>query len=99
MNRTRKFRFIPVLLSALILCLGAFAQSPGKIDISKMNPAGLLVDKYSYMAQGIYGQCIYVNPARHVVIVQTSAWPEPVSTPLAQERKLILDKLARDIAP
>ena len=32
-----------------------------------------------FMALGIDGQCIYVNPARHVVIVQTSAWPEPVS--------------------
>jgi len=31
--------------------LGVFAQSPGKIDISMMNPAGHLVDKYSFMAQ------------------------------------------------
>jgi CubicO group peptidase (beta-lactamase class C family) len=52
-----------------------------------------------FMAQGIYGQCIYVNPKRHVVIVQTGAWTDPVSTTLAQERKLILDKLAREIAP
>jgi CubicO group peptidase (beta-lactamase class C family) len=36
-------------------------------------------DEGVFMAQGIYGQCIYVDPARHVVIVQTSAWPEPVS--------------------
>src|SRR5579872_2787174 len=36
---------------ALNLCALALAQSPGKIDISKMNPAGLLVDKYSYMVQ------------------------------------------------
>jgi len=50
-----------------------------------------------FMAQGIYGQCIYVNPARRVVIVQTSAWPEPVSTSLAEERKTILDKIARAI--
>ena len=32
-----------------MFCLEAFAQSPDKIDIDKMNPAGLLVDKYSYM--------------------------------------------------
>ncbi len=51
-----------------------------------------------FMALGIYGQCIYVNPARHVVIVQTSAWPEPVSSPLAEERSTLLDKIAREVA-
>ena len=51
MNRNWKFSVIPIQIAALMICLGAFAQSPGKIEISKMNPAGLLVDKYSYMAQ------------------------------------------------
>ncbi len=31
----------------------------------------------AFMAMGIYGQMIYVNPKRHVVIVQTSAWKLP----------------------
>jgi hypothetical protein len=31
----------------------------------------------AFVAMGVYGQMIYVNPARHVVIVQTSAWKEP----------------------
>ena len=47
-----------------------------------------------FEAQGIYGQCIYVNPARHVVIVQTSAWPEPVSAALAEEQGAVLEKIA-----
>jgi CubicO group peptidase (beta-lactamase class C family) len=47
----RTFRLVCVVFAGLVLCLGVFAQSPGKIEISKMNPAGLLVDKYSYMAQ------------------------------------------------
>jgi CubicO group peptidase (beta-lactamase class C family) len=51
MNKNRKSSLIPIQIAALMLCLGAFAQYPGKIEISKMNPAGLLVDKYSYMAQ------------------------------------------------
>jgi CubicO group peptidase (beta-lactamase class C family) len=51
-----------------------------------------------FMALGIYGQCIYVNPACHIVIVQTSAWPEPVSSSLAEEQNAILDKIAREIA-
>jgi len=50
-----------------------------------------------FMAQGIYGQCIYVDPARRVVIVQTSAWPEPVSSSLEEERDAILDKIASEI--
>ncbi len=53
----------------------------------------------AFEALGIYGQCIYVNPARHVVIVQTSAWPEPVSPSLAEEQEMIFDKIAHEIAP
>ncbi len=51
MIKVRQFRWVLSVFAGLILCLSAFAQSPGKIDISKMNPAGLLVDKYSYMSQ------------------------------------------------
>ncbi len=35
-------------------------------------------DDGAFEAQGIFGQSIYVNPKMHVVIVQTSAWPEPL---------------------
>jgi CubicO group peptidase (beta-lactamase class C family) len=31
----------------------------------------------SFEAQGIHGQFIYVNPARELVVVVASAWPEP----------------------
>lgn len=48
-SRIRGAHLVAVL--TLILCTVALAQSPGKIEISKMNPAGLLVDKYSYMVQ------------------------------------------------
>jgi CubicO group peptidase (beta-lactamase class C family) len=51
MNSSRiRAAYLATVLT-LILCAVALAQSPGKIDISKMNPAGLLVDKYSYMVQ------------------------------------------------
>jgi hypothetical protein len=109
-----------VVFAGLLLCLGVFAQSPGKIEIGKMNPAGLLVDKYRYMAQpysfyyfhhmdllglrtdwiqkakGVYP---LREPARQVVIVQTSAWPEPVSPLLEQEQKTLFDKIAGEIVP
>jgi len=52
-----------------------------------------------FMALGIYGQCIYVNPARHIVIVQTSAWPEPVSDLLDGEQGAAFEKIARAIVP
>ena len=51
MIKARRLRWMPLMFVGLMLYLSSFAQSPGKIDISKMNPAGLLVDKYSYMAQ------------------------------------------------
>jgi CubicO group peptidase (beta-lactamase class C family) len=52
-----------------------------------------------FMALGIYGQCIYINPARHIVIVQTSAWPEPVANLLDEEQGVLLDRIAREIVP
>jgi CubicO group peptidase (beta-lactamase class C family) len=39
------------LASALVLLAQGGDIPPGKIEIGKMNPPGLLVDKYSYMAQ------------------------------------------------
>ena len=50
-----------------------------------------------FMGLGIYGQCIYINPARHVVIVQTSAWLEPVSSLLEEEQGVVLQKIAAEI--
>ncbi len=35
-------------------------------------------DDGAFEALGIFGQSIYVDPKLHVVIVQTSAWPEPL---------------------
>jgi CubicO group peptidase (beta-lactamase class C family) len=52
-----------------------------------------------FTAQGIYGQCIYVNPARQVVIVQTSAWPEPVSYLLAEEQGQFSERLPASLCP
>jgi hypothetical protein len=51
MIRFRQSRWIPILFAGWMFCLEVFAQPPDKIDIDKMNPAGLLVDKYSYMSQ------------------------------------------------
>jgi CubicO group peptidase (beta-lactamase class C family) len=52
-----------------------------------------------FMAIGIYGQYIYINPARRIVIVQTSAWPEPEPYLMAEEQGVVLDDIARKIVP
>src|SRR5262245_27242425 len=51
------------------------------------------------MALGIYGQTIYVNPTRHVVIVQTSAWPEPDSDERWDETVRVMETIAHQIQP
>jgi len=57
-------------------------------------------DEGAFMAEGIYGQSIYVNPTRHVVIVQTSAWPAPLgSQSLDEENSLVHEKIAHEAMP
>lgn len=53
----------------------------------------------AYSAQGIYGQSIYVNPKMHVVIVQTSAWPEPLGggPELYEENELVKCTIAHSL--
>ena len=53
-------------------------------------------DDGAFEAEGIYGQSIYVNPRRHVVIVQTSAWPEALGggPELYMENGLVHDEIA-----
>lgn len=52
-----------------------------------------------FEAEGIFGQMIYVNPARHVVIVQTSAWPNAVVGRLDFESAVLMDKITRQVSP
>jgi CubicO group peptidase (beta-lactamase class C family) len=51
------------------------------------------------MALGVYGQTIYVNPTRHVVIVQTSAWPEPDTDERWDETVRVMETIAHQIQP
>jgi len=52
-----------------------------------------------FTALGIYGQTIYVNPRRHVVIVQTSAWPEPDTDERWDETVKVMNTIAQQVAP
>jgi CubicO group peptidase (beta-lactamase class C family) len=53
----------------------------------------------AFEALGIYGQSIYVNPRRHVVIVQTSAWPDPLglSPDLIEENDTVEKEIAQSL--
>jgi CubicO group peptidase (beta-lactamase class C family) len=48
----------------------------------------------AFIAMGIYGQMIYVNPKREVVIVQTSAWKLPDEDASWAESVKVMDALA-----
>lgn len=48
----------------------------------------------AFMAMGIYGQMIYVNPKRQVVIVQTSAWKLPDEDASWAESVALMDAVA-----
>ena len=51
-----------------------------------------------FMAIGIYGQAIYVNPAKRVVVVQTSAWPTPIGDDrLGAERSAMFAAIAGSV--
>ncbi len=53
----------------------------------------------AFSAEGIYGQSIYVNPKMQVVIVQTSAWPEPLGggPELYEENALVKEAIAHAV--
>ncbi len=51
----------------------------------------------AFMAIGIYGQAIFINPARQIVVVQTSAWLTPVDFgPLSAEQMRTFATIARE---
>src|SRR6185437_5981096 len=54
-------------------------------------------DDGAFAALGIYGQTIYINPKRHVVIVQTAAWPEPDPDARWDETIKVMQTVAREI--
>ncbi len=56
-------------------------------------------DEHVFMALGIYGQAIYVNPKRQIVIVQSSAWPNPDSQANWDEMIKVMETIARKVSP
>ncbi len=49
----------------------------------------------SYMAEGIFGQMVYINPAKNLVIAQVAAWPQAGSEELSIKRQSFIDAVER----
>ena len=49
----------------------------------------------SYAAIGIFGQMVYVDPARQLVIVQVGAWPAATSAELVASRRAFVEAVRR----
>jgi CubicO group peptidase (beta-lactamase class C family) len=49
----------------------------------------------SYAAIGIFGQMVYVDPARQLVIVQLGAWPQATSKALVASRRAFIKAVQR----
>ena len=49
----------------------------------------------SYAAIGIFGQLVYIDPARELVIVQSAAWPQATSKALVAARRELVAAIKR----
>jgi CubicO group peptidase (beta-lactamase class C family) len=47
----------------------------------------------TYMAQGIFGQLIYMDPARRLVIVTSSAWPKATGSDMSAARAELIRQI------
>jgi CubicO group peptidase (beta-lactamase class C family) len=51
----------------------------------------------SYAAIGIFGQMVYVDPARQLVIAQVGAWPHAMSEELVAARRAFVAEVKRAV--
>lgn len=53
---------------------------------------------HAFKALGIFGQIIYVNPTKHIVIVETSAWPKPEDDQRWAESSQVMDAIVAAVS-
>ena len=51
----------------------------------------------SYAAVGIFGQMVYIDPARQLVIVQSAAWPTATSSELVAARRDLVARIKQAV--
>jgi len=52
----------------------------------------------AYQATGIFGQLIYINPKKHIVIVETSAWPTPDPNDRWDEMDAVVNAIVAELS-
>ncbi len=53
---------------------------------------------HAFKALGIFGQILYVNPTKHIVIVETSAWPKPEDDERWEESFKVMDAIVAAVS-
>ena len=56
------------------------------------------VSRSAIMGRGVFGQLVYIDPARDLVVVKLSSWPDFLNLELGIETLRMVNKLAREIA-
>lgn len=51
----------------------------------------------SYAAFGIFGQMLYINPTKNLVIAQIAAWPKAGSSSLSENRQAFIEAIEKGI--
>lgn len=52
----------------------------------------------AFQGKGVYGQILYINPLKHVVIVETSAWPQADPDERWDEAAKVMDAIVIKIS-
>ena len=49
-----------------------------------------------YQGMGIFGQILYINPEKHIVIVQSASWPKPEMNERWEESSKLMDSIVKE---
>jgi len=52
----------------------------------------------AYQGQGVYGQILYINPIKHIVIVEASAWPKADPDERWDEAAKVMDEIVAKLS-
>jgi len=52
----------------------------------------------AYQGQGVYGQILYINPIKHIVIVEASAWPKADPDERWDEAAKVMDAIVKKLS-